>query len=362
MAPIRGKGLKKVLTRRLRQVGRLRAARARPATDPRVRLGQLITGQRASQAVVLASELSLADRLAERAKTAAELADEVGASAHSLERLLRALADMGVLRRAGDARFALTAVGGLLRSDVRGSLRPTALMEGSPWMRAAWGELSHSVRTGEPAADHALGRSIYDYLRERPEQEHVFNDNMASVADGMTRPALLGAYDFSAIGTLIDVGGGRGVLLAGVLEAYPEMRGVVFDRPSVAERAREHIEAVGLADRCRVAGGDFLEAVPPGGDAYMISMVLNDWSDDNVRAILSSCRAAIPDHGRLLIVEMLNVTPGGPVLLDLQLMVVSPGRLRTEREWAGLLSDAGFRLARAIPTRSPQSVLEAIPA
>jgi len=311
--------------------------------------------------VAVAAELGIADRLAEHSKAAGDLAGEIGASEGSLSRLLRVLVELRVLTPAGDGRFELTEMGQFLRSDTPGSLRPWALMEGSPWMWAAWGELRHSVKTGEPAVDRALGQSLYEYLRERPEEERVFNGGMAAVAEGVTHAAVLDAYDFSGIGSLVDVGGGRGALLSAILSANPNLRGLVFDRPSVVQEARSHLEAAGLGDRCRVVGGDFFDSVPGGGDAYVISMVLNDWDDESVRAILSNCRTAVPGHARLLIVEVLDDPSASVGTLDLVLLVITPGRLRTEAEWAVLLADSGFRLARAIPTRSSQRILEAVP-
>jgi len=324
------------------------------AAPPAEAFRHLLLGYRVTQALYVAAELGLADLLAGGARSADDLAAAAGAHAPSLARVLRLLASEGVFAQTADGRFVLTPLAEPLRRDAPASLRPLALLVGGPPLWQSWGQLLHSVRTGAPAFDHAHGVDLFEYNRQHPEQQAVFDQAMA----GHTAPAVravAAAYDFSAVGTVVDVGGGTGELALGLLGAYPHLRAVVFDQPAVAADARAAIAAAELAGRCEAVGGDFFAAVPAGGDAYLLKYVLHDWDDARCTAILRACRRAVPAAGRVLVIE-LQVPPGdGPSFAksqDVNMLVnAGGGRERTAAEYGALFAAAGFACTGAIPAQ-----------
>ncbi|MBI1983390.1 MAG: methyltransferase [Acidobacteria bacterium] len=326
-------------------------------------LSQMLTGYWTSQAVYVAAKLGIADGLANGAKNSRELASLTGAHAPTLHRLLRALESLGVLADAGEGRFTLTPLGSCLRSGAAGSLRSLAITLGEEHY-VAWGELLDSVRTGRAAFDRAYGTGFFAYLTKHPASGETFHAAMAELA-ALHAPALLAVYDFSAFTRVVDVGGGSGALLAAILGAHPALRGVVFDSPEAIEIARERLAVAGLADHAEAVAGDFFESVPGGGDLYILRQIIHDWDDARAMRILTHCRHAMAAPAKLLIFEHV-VPPGGGTsfakLLDLNMIVISGGRERTEEEFRALLDAAGFRLARLIPTPAMLSVLEAAPA
>ena len=333
---------------------------AAPPT-PRDTLQQLLFGYRVSQGLMVAARLGLADLLASGPQGCPALAQATGTHAPSLYRLLRLLASVGVFAEDDQHRFALTPAAAFLRSDVDGTLRHMAMHLGEESHWRSWGELLHSVRTGGPAFGHLYGMGHFAYLARHPEEAATFDAFMVDqTAHAAT--AIVSAYDFAGVSTVVDVGGGRGTLLAAILTAYPALRGILFDQPQVLEGARALLEASGVASRCELSGGDFFQAVPAGGDAYLLQQILHDWDDERAKQILERCHAALPSDGRLLIVERL-IPPGNAPApaksVDMVMLVILGGRERTEGEYADLLAGAGFRLARVIPTRSPFSILEA---
>jgi hypothetical protein len=229
---------------------------------------------------------------------------------------------------------------------------------------ATLGELLHSVKTGETAADRALGQPMFDYLATAPREAQWFNEMMVAF-HGSEPPAVAAGYDFSACHTIIDVGGGTGNLLTTILLAHPHLRGVLYDVPHVAAQARTLIENRNLADRCVVSDGSFFDAVPTGGDTYLLSHVIHDWDDARCLTILGRIRHAMPAGGRLLVIEM--VIPQGNdfhlgKLTDMVMLAFTPGgRERTADEYATLFAKAGLQLTRVVPTQSPVSVIEAVP-
>ena len=330
---------------------------------PDAALAQIIFGKCVSMAVSVAAKLRIADKLTSGPKSAADLARETGTHAASLYRLLRALASVGVFAEDADGRFRLTPMAEYLRTGVPGSMRGIADYCGSDWSWRAWGNLLDSIRTGETAFDRVFGEPCFDYLAKHPEDSAVFNEGMTGFSTSVA-PAVAAAYDFSRLGTVVDVGGGHGVMLATILKAFPNVRGVVFDAPHVADGAREPIRAAGLADRCRAEGGDFFKSVPAGGDAYLMKHIIHDWPDDKATTILKNCRAAVNPGGKLLLVEIV-IKPGNEPdlgkILDLEMLVLPSGRERTEGEYAALFAGAGWRLTRVVPTNSPMQVIEGEP-
>ncbi len=325
---------------------------------------RMIVGYRLSQALYVAAKLGIADLLAEGTRRVEDLAGATGAHPSSLYRVLGLLASEGVFEELVEGRFALTPLAEPLCSNAPDSLRARAIFDGEEWNWHPWCNLLHSTKTGGSAFDHTYGVAVFDYLKETPEAALSFDNLMAA----RTRPwalSVVDAYDFADIGTLVDVGGGYGALLAAILAANPHLKGVLVDLPHVVAGAQPKLEDAGLADRCETAAGDFFQSVPEGGDAYILKHVLHDWDDDRCVSILENCRRAISNEGRLLVVEIL-IVPGNEwdygKYLDLNMLVLAKGRERTEEQYRTLLEVAGFTLSRVVAARSELSIIEGRPA
>jgi hypothetical protein len=334
-----------------------------PQTPPDVALVQLIFGKCLAMAISVAAKLRVADRLAESPKTLAELAATTKTHAPSLFRVMRALVAVGVFAEQADGRYALTPMGEYLRTGVKGSLRGVADYCGSDWSWRAWGGLLDTVRTGRTAFDTVFGEPVFDYLGKHPDESAVFNEGMTGFSSNIA-PAVAEAYDFKAFQTVVDVGGGHGVLLNTILQAHPGVKGIVFDAPHVVVGAEDAIRQAGLTERCRAVGGDFFQSVPSGGDAYLMKHIIHDWPDDKATTILRNCRKGVNPGGKLLLVELV-LAPGDAAdlgkVLDLEMLVVASGQERTEEEYRRLLAGAGWRLTHVIPTKSPAQIVEAEP-
>jgi O-methyltransferase domain/Dimerisation domain len=310
-----------------------------------------------------AVQLGIADELTDGPRSADEVARRVGTHPEATYRLMRTLASRSVFKLRRDGRFELTRLGRALRSDDPESMAPMLTFVGSRQHWEHWGHLLHSVRTGRTAVEGLRGAEIFDYLDTDPEFAEVFNDAMTGASRAVLENAVP-AYDFSDCRLIVDVGGGQGGLLAAVLNRAPQAGGVLFDRPSVVASAESVLAPAGVWDRCAAVGGSFFESVPAGGDTYLLKAIVHDWDDPQAVAILRNVRAAIADGGRVLLWEMV-LPDGAPnnlgFLLDLEMLVSAGGRERTAAQYAGLLSDAGFRLTRVVPTASPLSIIEAVP-
>jgi hypothetical protein len=347
------------------------ARTTKPAAQPppAAEVLRLATAYQASRALYVATKLGVPDLLADGSRSADDLAATIGAHAPSLRRLMRALAAFGVLAEGGDGRFALGALGGCLRADAPGSVRALILMYGDEDFWRTWGELEHCIRTGETAAKHLFGtEDAFARYAADPRFGAVFNASM-TVLSANTAAAVAAACDFSGVGRVVDVGGGQGRLIAALLRANPGLRGILFDLPSVVEAAPRLLAEADVADRCEVVGGDMFEAVPAGGDLYVLSRVIHDWEDARATAILGNCRRAMGGRARLVLVERVlpdRVEPTSGVqphlLSDLNMMVRTGGRERTEGDFGALLAAARFRLERVVPTTAPVSLVEAAPA
>jgi SAM-dependent methyltransferase len=326
---------------------------------------QMLTGKWIAQAISVAATLGIADFLRDGPQGIEHLAKATSAHADSLYRLLRALASVGIFAETDGGRFALTPLGQCLRSDAPDSVRNWARLYGIPLSWRSWGELLHSVKTGETGFKQAFGTADpFEYLSRHPEEASVFNDAMTD----RTRshgPGIAAAYDFGRFKKIIDLGGGHGTLLITLLRRYPGLRGVVFDLPQVVTGAQAAIAAAGLSDRCEAIAGDILESVPAGADGYLTKSIIHGFDKDNALAVLRNIRQAIQPDGRLLLVEFV-VPPGNEPslgkLLDLQMLVIPGGRERTEEEFRDLFGAAGFKLSGIHPTATPQSIIEGIPA
>jgi O-methyltransferase domain/Dimerisation domain len=333
------------------------------APPPHVQLIQMATGYWISKILYVAAKLELADRLAESPRSADELAAPTGTHAPSVHRLLRALASLGVFTEREGQRFALTPLGEALRSGAPGSARATILTLAGPTFWRAWDEALYSFETGKTAFEKVFGMPAFDYLARHPDEASLFSETMVGV-HGEETPAVAAAYDFSGFRTVVDVGGATGNLLAAILSRHPGPRGVLFDLPHVVRDAPALLQARGVADRVSIEPGSFFETVPKGGDAYILSHVIHDWSEAQCLTILGHVRKAMQPSGRLLIVEM--VLPAGDAphpgkLLDIMMLLGPGGQERTEAEYAELLGKAGFRLTRVVPTASPVGIVEAVP-
>lgn len=337
---------------------------ATTVAPPQVQIVELVLAKIKTHALGVFAELKIADLLADGPRSTAALAGATGAHAPSLGRLLRLLAALGVLTEAERDGYGLTDAGQLLRTDVPGSLRGIAAMFGGEVHSRAWARLNHSVMNGAPAFDKVFGMPIFEYLATDPNAAAMFDDAMTSSSVAQAE-AVVGAYDFSGIGRLVDVAGGHGTLLATILQRYPSISGVLFELPHVAAGAGRVFDDAGVRDRVEIVSGDFLEAVPSGADAYIMKRIIHDWDDDRAATILGTCRAALAPSGRILVVDaVLDDSPSSLYgkMLDIEMLALTPhGKERTEAEFRGLLTMAGLRLGRTVATASPLSVLEAWP-
>jgi hypothetical protein len=327
-------------------------------------LGRLINGYQVSQAIHVAAELGIADLLADGPRSSDDLA--VGTQTHpeALYRLLAALASIGVLHEEAEREFSLTALGEPLRSDSPQTLRGWARHIGRPYYWEAWAHLLHSIRTGESAFRHIHGTDPWGYRASRPEDSAVFDDAMAALTRH-AHGALLAEHDFGRFRKIVDIGGGNGALLAAVLSQHPGVEGIVFDQPHVVAGAEVVLEAAGVAERCRIVGGDFFDSVPSGGDAYVLKQIVHDWEDGEATAILRTVRAAISPTGSLLVIERELGAPNEDPqakFSDLNMLVALGARERTLEQFGTLFERAGFRLVGSTRTTSGWSVIEGRPA
>jgi hypothetical protein len=313
----------------------------------------LIEAHQLSQAICVAAELDIADLLADGARTSDDLADATRTNADALYRLLRALASRGILREDEGRLFALTELGEPLRSDAPDSVAAIAAHVGRPYIREAWSALGEAVRTGENAFRLVHGMSNWEYRAQRPDDNAAF-DRYIGASTRRGARALLDAYDFGRFGTIVDVGGGNGTLLAALRAEHPALRGILFDQPHV-------IAGVDPANGLELVSGSFFESVPDGGDAYILKWILHDWEDTEAIAILRTVRRT---GGTILVIERLVAPPNeGPEtkLTDLNMLVGPGGRERTLEQYRALFEAGGYRLVGATATAGELHVLEGEP-
>ncbi len=332
------------------------------AVAPPATLLQMMTGYWVSQALYVVAKLGVADLVADGSRSVEELAAATQADAPSLRRVLRALASVGVFTESSPGTFALTPLATLLRTGTPDSMRALAIMYAEEQYRA-WGDILHSVQTGETAFERQFGTSYFAYLAQHPEADRVFNEAMTGWTTQLVG-AVMDAYDFSPFKTVVDVGGSYGTMLAAILRRNPAARGILFDQPHVVAAAAAQLAVTGVAERCTTVGGDFFVEVPAGGDAYVLASILHDWDDERSVAILRQCRRAMPARGKLLVIELVLPPGEEPFVgkwMDLHMLVLVGGRERTATEYDALFRAAGFALARVVPTAAVQSIVEAVP-
>jgi O-methyltransferase domain/Dimerisation domain len=317
---------------------------------PAWQLMRLMDGFVTTQLLYVAAKLGIAGVLADGPRSATEIADAVGADRRVLPRVLRGLAIEHVLVEGEDGRFALTDVGAAL-----GPLHGAAIARGEVYYRSATGLLD-SVLDGGVAFEQVHGARFFDHLGRNPDEEAAFQGSMAGRSEQEARD-VVAAYDFADVRLLVDVGGGRGVLVAEALRAHPQLGAVLMDRAAALPAAREHLAGCGLADRADCVAGDFFASVPRGGDTYVLSRVLHDWDDADATRILSTCRDAMAPGTRLLVVEALlpvrALDRPAAIRMDLHMLLLFGARERTEAEFRNLLGGAGFRVERVVMTSSP---------
>ncbi|HEY0761355.1 MAG TPA: methyltransferase [Pyrinomonadaceae bacterium] len=324
---------------------------------------QIISGFWVSRAIFAIAKLGIPDLLQSGPKTIAELASATKMHAPSLFRVLRALVSVGVLNSADGGRFAQTPLSETLVTDVPGSLRWFAVSELGQEHYPAWGNLMHSLKTGDIAFDNFFGVDVWQYFQQNPEDAAIFNNSMSNMT-AATNEAITSVYDFSGFETLVDVGGGHGGLITEILKSNPKLKGVLFDAEEVIQGARPKLEAAGLADRCKTVGGDFFKSVPAGGDAYIMKWIIHDWNDEKAITILRNCRNQMSQNDKLIVVDCVvpeTDEPDFSKFIDLNMLVMTGGKERTAKEFDQLLGAAGFKLLRVIPTDLPTAIVEAQP-
>lgn len=333
---------------------------AAPVASRRV-LAQMLQANQVQQAIYVAAKLGIADLLSQGPRSSHELAQDAGAHAGALYRLLRVLASVGIFAEDDQGRFALTPQGELLRTDRPDSMAVFALWSGGVSYQT-FGQLEYSVRTGKPSFEQIFGLDFFEYLAQHPQDSALFDALMSRHTAPVA--AHLASYDFPPYATVIDVGGGPGELLAAILRRHLTLQGVVVDQDRVLDGARSTLEAVGVADRCRLVSGDVRGSVPCGGDVYLVKSVLHGLNDADATRVLANCRRAMADDARLLVIELV-VQPGNDPspskLMDLLMLVGCHGRERTEDEFRALFAATGFQLTSVEETRSAYSIIEGRP-
>lgn len=332
------------------------------------RLSALIYGFMPAQLVYVMARLGIADVLGDEQMTVAEISSVAGGQPDMMRRLLRGLAGFGLVELEPDDRVSLTEMGGLLASAQHGSMRSVALHVGGTMSRA-WAELEHGIRTGRAPFHAAHGESFFDHLRNHPAAGAAFDEMMTQASRRVISEAV-SAWNFQSASHVLDVGGGRGHFVAAVLNAHTDLQGAVFDMTEACPGARKLIGEKGLANRCEVIGGSFFEVVPPGYDVHLLKWILHDWNDASCHRILKTCRAALPETGRLLVIERLlpdaiaaNGSLHPVVAMDLIMLVnFADARERTIAEYDQLLTTSGFAIHRIIELPSSGfSILDCTP-
>ncbi len=352
-------------TARTAEVRQVSAGAAEPTDEERAAaaaLLQMIWGLHISRAVYLVAELGIADLLAGGRRTSAALAGATQTEEPALYRVLRLLASLGVLAEHEDRSFALTVLGDRLRSDVPVSMRNWAMLADTVGFHA-YEPIIEAVRTGQTGIEIAYGTTTFGRLHSDPQRAARFDATMSERTAAFA-PSVAAAYDFTRMGTVADVGGGQGTLLAAILRAHEHLHGILLEQANVADRGAGVLHAAGVADRCEIIAGDFFECVPEGADGYILANVLHDWDDARAVEILRACRQAMPTGGRVLIVERLipdDLAMAVPVLLsDLNMLLLSGGQERTNAEYGTLLAAAGLHLAAVQLVASPYGIIEGL--
>ncbi len=324
---------------------------------------QLLNGVFVAGAISCLARLGVPDLVEHGPKSADELAKLIGADPRALYRLMRATASVGVLSEGSDGKFSETPLSAVLRSNANSSLRAFAIIHGREWHGLGWSQLGYCVRTGKQALDKIYGVPIFQFFEEHPEEAQLFNQAMSDLTtiDG---PAVADAYSFGEIHSIVDVGGGHGLLLATILARNPHLKGTLYEVPHVVAGAKDG-PLKPVMERCTLACGDMFSSVPAGADAYIMKHIIHDWPDEVCIKILKACRKGVNPGGKLLVVDNV-IQPGNDFapgkFLDLQMLIFPGGCERTEKQFRELFAAAGWRLSRIIPTAVPDSIVEGVSA
>ena len=337
---------------------------AQTRTPPaHVGIMQILNGAHVVSAVSCLAQLGIPDLVEAGPKSAEELASQICADPDALYRLMRATSCIGVLAEGPDGVFSQTPMSAVLCSNANPSLRNMAIMSGREWYVRGWSQLEYCVSSGMQALEQIYAMPTFEYFKKHPEEAQIFNDAMTatSTIDG---PAVADAYDFAAISSLVDVGGGHGLLLATILKKYPQMKGTLYDLEHVVSgAAKGPLQAV--MDRCTLTSGDMFSSVPTGADAYIMKRIIHDWPDEQCIKILKACRESVNPGGKLLVVDAV-IQPGNDFtpdkFLDLEMLIFPGGRERSEKQFSDLFAAAGWTLNRIIPTAAMGWIVEGIPA
>jgi hypothetical protein len=323
--------------------------------DPQEKMLGFIGGFWIARSIYLAAKLGIADCFDDAPKTIAQLAAETETHERSLYRLMRALASVDIFTEVSERCFALTPLAATLKSDVPGSMRYVAIAQMGEDHSLGWSNGLHSLKTGETAFDAAAGMSVWDYYARHLEAGQVFSQSMTGMLTTVSQ-AVAETYDFSGFNTIVDVGGAQGSLISAIMRSHPHLKGILFDLPEI-------IATVNVDDNIQPIAGNFFESVPSGGDVYLMRAIIHDWDDEKSSIILKNCYQAMPERGKLLLVEGI-LPPGNDFsptkFIDVIMLMMAGGRERTEEEYRSLLRSSGFELTRTIPTPSMFSIIEAV--
>lgn len=327
------------------------------------KLMHLAAGALITQCVYAVARLRIPDLLAEKPLTCQEISELTQTQPAPLYRVMRLLCSEDIFHETEEQKFELGPLGHVLRSDTPDSLHASVIMFGQPWHMKPTCHLLDTLTKGIPSFEAAYGMDIFAYLSQHPEDERTFQNAMSAYSRRVN-PEILAAYDFSQFGTVVDIGGGHGVLMEQILRTCKNTSGIVFDQPAVIEGTRQTMKRSGLEDRCRCVGGNFFESVPEGADAYMMKHIIHDWNDEESVTILSNCRKAMGDEGKMLLIEVVldsGSNANYELLIDMEMLMMTRGKERTKAEFEQLFLKSGFRLSRIVPTSSSISVIEAVP-
>ncbi|ASL11042.1 methyltransferase [Mycobacterium intracellulare] len=341
-------------------VSKSRSSEQQTTSPPNVMLGFLF-GAWLAQTITAVADLRVADALAGGPLQIDELAGRVGAEPDALGRAMRAVISKGIFAQRDDGRYELTPLAELLRSDVPMSMAAMARFVGSPQEREHWSLLTQAIKTGASCVPTLRGKRFFEYLGDDPEFASVFNEAMVGMSAYVDAP-VMDAYDFTPYGTIVDVAGGHGRLLAAILGSTPEARGVLFDLPDVVAGAAPLLEKLGVARRVRIAEGSFFDEIPPGGDAYVLKHIIHDWPDDEALQILRNVRRAAGTGAALLLVETIipeDDQEFSGKIVDMEMLLFNNGRERTASEYRQLLDKADFEMIRVVDTATEFSIIQA---
>ena len=316
-----------------------------------------------SRLIYAVAKTGIPDLLKDNQMDYKELAERANVHPHSLYRVMRTLSSVNVFSEMEEGVFRLSDIGQLLRTDIPESQHALAVLMWEPWWRQGWDELLYSLQTGKVAFDHIHGRGLFEYLKQNSEAAELFNKAMTSFTVQEIN-AILDTYDFSGVKKVVDIGGGRGKLLASLLEKYPSMNGILLDLPMALDSAKRLIDQEDLSERCELVPGDFFTPFSLSGDVYILKSVIHNWNDEQAISILKNCQGSMNKESRLLIIERI-IPPGNEPspakIMDIVTLVNLGGQERTLSEYEELLRSSGFKLNRVVSTNSAMSIIEGIP-